>query len=158
MPHEIGVAALPRFVTQDITLPNGTKIPKNTRLIVSNEHMYKSSLGVYEDAEKFDGYRFLRMREAQDGQANTSLLVSTSPKHMGFGHGRNACPGRFFAANEVKIALCHMLLKYDFKFVGGSTPQPKVMWLGFAMMADPTGSLMIRRRREEINLQALHDE
>lgn len=42
---------------------------------------------------------------------------------MGFGFGRHSCPGRFFAANEVKIALCHILLKYDFKLAEAERPE-----------------------------------
>lgn len=26
-------------------------------------------------------------------------------------HGQRSCPGRFFATNEIKYALCHLLLK-----------------------------------------------
>jgi cytochrome P450 len=48
-------------------------------------------------------------------------FVSTSPEHMAFGFGKHSCPGRFFAAIEVKIALCHILLKYDFKRRGDYT-------------------------------------
>ncbi|KAL2286223.1 hypothetical protein FJTKL_07028 [Diaporthe vaccinii] len=42
---------------------------------------------------------------------------------MGFGHGAHACPGRFFAANEVKIALAHLLMKYDWRLPEGHDPQ-----------------------------------
>lgn len=147
-----------RLATENIQLPDGTKIPKDTPFVISTDHMRKSSFEIYEDAEEFDGYRFLRMREEQAGQENMAHLVSTSANHLGFGHGKHACPGRFFAANEVKIALCHMLLKYDWKLPGGSSPPPRVWQMGFSMQSDPRAALMVRRRREEINLQALNGE
>lgn len=51
-----------------------------------------------------------------DGKDNTEgLLVTTSPDHLALGHGEHACPGRFFAAIEIKILLCHLLLKYEWE-------------------------------------------
>lgn len=38
------------------------------------------------------------------------------------GIGRHACPGRLFAVCHIKISLCHMLLKYDWRFVLGADP------------------------------------
>jgi cytochrome P450 len=52
-------------------------------------------------------------RSGEPGKENTLLLVSMIPEYIGFGYGIHACPGRFFAANEVKIALIFMLLNYD---------------------------------------------
>jgi hypothetical protein len=37
----------------------------------------------------------------------------TSPDNINFGHGRHACPGRFFAAGMVKIILMEILRRYD---------------------------------------------
>jgi cytochrome P450 len=34
---------------------------------------------------------------------------------LGFGYGKHACPGRFFALNEVKIFVAHILLNYEIK-------------------------------------------
>lgn len=69
---------------------------------ISAHNMWSSE--IYEDPEKFDGYRFLERRK-QPGLEMKSQLVSTSTDHLGFSHGKHACPGRFFAANEVKIAM-----------------------------------------------------
>ncbi|KAK2059529.1 cytochrome P450 [Colletotrichum caudatum] len=56
-------------------------------------------------------------------------LVSRSPQHLGFGHGPHACPGRFFAANEITVALAHLLMKYDWKLA----PRPQALVGGFAL-------------------------
>lgn len=69
---------------------------------ISSHRMW--SPDIYEDPEKFDGYRFLNRRKVP-GLEMKSQLVSTSTDHLGFSHGKHACPGRFFAANEVKIAM-----------------------------------------------------
>ncbi|KAL6406725.1 p450 monooxygenase [Ilyonectria robusta] len=71
---------------------------------------------------------------------------------MGFGHGMHSCPGRFFASNEAKVALCHLLMKYDFKLAPGE--KPKVSQFGFTFEADAAVKVLIRRRKEEIELSA----
>ena len=35
-----------------------------------------------------------------------------------FGYGRHACPGRFFATNEIKMIVAKMILDYDIKMPG----------------------------------------
>lgn len=47
-------------------------------------------------------------------------FVSVSPNSLTFGYGRHACPGRFFAANEIKMILARTLLEWDIKNVGDS--------------------------------------
>ena len=136
-----------RVATADVKLSDGTYIPKDTFLSVSSERMWDSE--IYPNPLEFDGYRFLKLREVP-GHETSAQVVSPSPEHMGFGFGRHACPGRFFAINEVKIALCHILLKYEFKLVDGSVPL--VRRNGFSLNSDPTMKLMIRRRQEEIAL------
>lgn len=80
--------------------------------------------------------------------------MSTSSKHLGFGHGNHACPGRFFAANEIKVILAHMLLKYDWELAPGSKdPQPS--FHGFLIIGDQSTKFLLKRRQEEINLNEL---
>ncbi|KAF4450286.1 putative cytochrome P450 monooxygenase (lovA) [Fusarium austroafricanum] len=139
-----------RQAMADITLPNGDVIKKGTKLVCDNTHMWNSQY--YEDATKFDGYRFLRMREASE-QDKHPHLVSTSYDHLGFGHGLHSCPGRFFAANEIKIALCHMLLKYDWKLAEGTVPRP--LAFGMVLLPDQQAKLYVRRRSEELDIDSL---
>lgn len=136
-----------REAEDTIKLSDGTIIPKGTSLVVSNDRMWDSTY--YDNPETFNPYRFLTMRRTQ-GQEARAQLVSPSPEHLGFGLGTHACPGRFFAANEIKIFLCHMLLKYDFKRAEDTVPQHRRY--GFALHADPQAKICLRRRREEIVL------
>lgn len=92
------------------------------------------------------------MRE-QPNAEHKAQLVSTLPEHMAFGYGKYACPGRFFAANEIKLALCQLLLKYDWKMVPGTTVGSFNM--GFMAQVDRTSKLLYRRRKEEIDLDSL---
>ncbi|KAJ5657107.1 hypothetical protein N7507_009057 [Penicillium longicatenatum] len=134
--------SMQRIVTEDMQLQDGLDIPKGTYVAVTTNHMWKSE-------PKFDGYRYLNMR-SQAGKEHKAHLVAYSLDHMGFGIGRHACPGRFFAANEVKIALCHILLKYDWKLIKGNAED--LQRSAIEIHLNPRVSVAVRRRREEILL------
>lgn len=108
---------------------------------------------VYPDAQKFDGYRFYNKRQ-EHGQDNQHQFVSTSPEHFGFGHGVHACPGRFFAAQQVVIFLVHLLLKYDWKFTK-QQGRPKQWEYGADFICDPNVEMLFRRREPEVDLALL---
>ncbi|KAL4758909.1 cytochrome P450 [Aspergillus foveolatus] len=133
---------------ETIKLSDGTIIPKNSNLIVSSQRMWDES--IYPSSDKFDPYRFLRLRETP-GYETSAQFVSPSPEHMGFGFGKHSCPGRFFASNEIKIALCHILLKYDFRLTE-QWKNPRPIASGAGLTAEPRATMEIRRRKEEIQL------
>ena len=107
----------------------------------------------YEDPLRYNPYRFMKMRETPSEESRAHL-VSVSPQHFGFGHGLHACPGRFFAANEVKIAMAHILLKYDWKHAEGSADL-KPLVIGSNLSHNPAIKLLVRRRKEELDLDSL---
>lgn len=45
----------------------------------------------------------------------SSTLPATSPTFLAWGHGKHACPGRFFAASLMKLLLAHFVLEFDFR-------------------------------------------
>ncbi|KAK2882435.1 hypothetical protein FQN49_000357 [Arthroderma sp. PD_2] len=142
-----GLLSMKRYATKDVTLSDGLVVPRGTSISVSSHVQWEES--VYDEPMKYDGYRFLRMKgdHEKDRMAN---LVATSPNHLGFGHGQHACPGRFFAADEIKILLTHILLKYDLKVPEGVSTAPFTMAGGAYMAA--SARLAVRRRKEEITL------
>lgn len=142
-------ASMNRMVKKNITLSDGTVLPAGSRIMVLDDKATDSK--IYPEPAKFDVARFKNMRERQ-GEENRHQFVTTSSDHMGFGHGQHACPGRFFASNEMKILLCFLLLQYDFRYVPEET-KPTVREIALSKMADPRTKVQIRRRREEIDLQ-----
>ncbi|WYZ41447.1 hypothetical protein EsH8_V_000342 [Colletotrichum jinshuiense] len=143
--HHFGdIAAMSRLADQTIKLSDGSVIPKGAFTMVSLEKMHDET--IFTQPDKFIGSRFFEMRQ-NPGQENKWHFVTTSPEHLAFGHGKHACPGRFFAANEVKIALCHLLLKYDWKFTQEGRKKDRVY--GQMMDADPTATVLIKRRKHE---------
>ncbi|KAM0499443.1 hypothetical protein ACHAP8_005599 [Fusarium lateritium] len=135
-----------RRALEDVTLSSGTTVKKGNKVVVTANHMWSDEN--YNDAKTFNPYRFIPKDNEQ-----MSYLVNTSPNHLGFGHGLHSCPGRWFASNEVKIALCHLLLKYDWKLVDDKRPEPVAF--GMAYVANPEAKLLIRRRKEELDLSTL---
>ncbi|KAI0101684.1 cytochrome P450 [Nemania sp. FL0031] len=146
----IQMITMKRFAEADIRLSDGTVIPKGAKCAVTNTTRLDANL--YENPDHFDGYRFLKMRN-DPGKENSAQFVATSVESLGFGHGVHACPGRFFAANEVKVTLCHLLLKYDLELSQAESSQ--VTWYGFALNVNQEVMIRLRRRKEEIDIDSL---
>ncbi|KZL75801.1 cytochrome p450 monooxygenase [Colletotrichum incanum] len=135
------ISGLRGILNADIKLSDGLFLPKGTSIAVSS-HLHWDP-DTYKDPQKWDGWRFFNLRKTP-GKEHSSQLVSTAPEHMGFGIGTHACPGRFFGAYEVKVALCHFLLQYDWKLSEGIVPQTRTfMW---SLVADPKAKISVRRR------------
>lgn len=116
---------------QPITLSNGQVIPPGVTIEVPAVAV-NSDDNVFPDAHKFDPLRFYRLREqARAGKSTEAAaqnqFVSVNQDSLTFGYGRHACPGRFFAAAEIKMIVARALLEYDFKMTDGcSTRYPNI--------------------------------
>lgn len=117
-------------------------------MLIMSAHTMKDE-SIYPHADTFDGYRFYNKRK-EPGNEHRYQLVTMSNEHLGFGHGLHACPGRFFAANEVKILLIHLLLKYDWKFAE-DRGRPQSIMYGTEIICDPTVKLLYKARTPEID-------
>ncbi|KAI9728529.1 MAG: hypothetical protein M1834_007667 [Cirrosporium novae-zelandiae] len=112
-----GMVQFARKIYKPFTLSDGTFISAGTRLGVAANTINKDPSVYGPNADKFDGFRFYDMRkkeENEEGGDTKSLFTSTSPTtSLTFGYGKHACPGRFFAANEIKILLVVFLRDYE---------------------------------------------
>jgi cytochrome P450 len=129
-----------------VTLPNGLKLSRGTKVGVDSSVMWDCK--VYPDPQDYDPRRYLRLRQSGNSAA---VLSSSSPEHHVFGLGKSVCPGRFFASNEVKIAIARIILNYDLrgKVKEGSR---RVVGVGFMLFSMPGVPLEIeiKRRQEEL--------
>ncbi|KAM0213311.1 hypothetical protein ACHAQI_004354 [Fusarium lateritium] len=126
-------------------------LKRGTRLNIDNRRLEDPK--VYEDPTSYNPYRFFNMR-SEDGKDHAAQLVSTSSNHLGFGHGQHSCPGRFFAASEIKVALCHILVKYDWKLVPDTDTKPDTR--GMIAKSSPVTKILIRLRPSpEIDLDMI---
>lgn len=69
---------------------------------------------------------------------------------MGFGYGRHACPGRFFAAAEIKLLLARLLLDYEIAMPPGleGTRYANKAVANYCV-ADVSKEVVIRRRARD---------
>ncbi|KAG6184161.1 hypothetical protein E4U27_001038 [Claviceps purpurea] len=141
----LAMISMGRRVETDVTLSDGIFLPKGSLTAFSCQRRWDPTL--YANASQWDGARFFNKRK-EKGQEQTAQLVATSPDHMAFGYGRQACPGRFFAASVTKIVLAHLLLKYDVRL---HDRKPQIAALGFALSSDPSVKVDVRRRKEGVD-------
>lgn len=133
-----------RAVVSDFTFSDGTRVPSGSYVLVPMYAMYLDD-ELYPLAATFDAFRWSRMRE-QPGNENRFQFVSTSTGHINFGHGRDACPGRFFASQEIKLLLAHTLLSYDIK-LADSTVLPAPSWYDRSRLPNQTAKILFRARK-----------
>lgn len=131
-----------RMVKKATTLSDGTVLPAGSRIMILDNKIFDPN--VFPDPDRFDAERFLKLRR-QPGEENRHQFVTVTSDQLGFGLGTHACPGRFFASNEMKISLCFMLLRYDFRNVPEQAP-PQMLEIDMFRMCDPGLQIQMRSR------------
>ncbi|KAM0270058.1 hypothetical protein ACHAQH_009541 [Verticillium albo-atrum] len=132
---------------EPVTLSDGVTIPKGSYTMVSLDKM--SDETVFDEPDRFKPVRFLEMRK-QPGHENRWHFVTTSPEHLVFGHGKHSCPGRFFAANEAKVILTYLLMRFD--WMVGEQGLKEEVYNGTDMSADPDAKVLIKVRDQDVLL------
>ncbi|KAF5517830.1 Cytochrome P450 monooxygenase ATR2 [Colletotrichum aenigma] len=153
-------AAFQRKVMKPVTLPNGQTIPTGVILEVPS-HAINYDETIHASPDVFDALRFYKIRKEKEAAlkgkipaedafaeaATNNQFASVGDTSLAFGYGRNACPGRFFAANEMKMILATTFLKYDLKMPDGCTERYKNLTFGSQSVPDPTKAIMARLRK-----------
>ncbi|EEP78020.1 conserved hypothetical protein [Uncinocarpus reesii 1704] len=133
-----------RVVRKSLTLSDGTRLPKGTHFGMASYSILQDP-AIIENPHEFDGFRYKRIRE-DPKEANKHQFASTDSNNIHFGHGKYACPGRFFASQIVKMIIGHLILKFDFKFPEGQG-RPRNLSIDENVYPDPSARLMMRRRQ-----------
>jgi cytochrome P450 len=137
-------ASFSRRTIKGITLSNGQYIPPGVIIEVPSAAIYLDPTH-YPSASSFDGFRSQKLRASgKAADIARNQFVTTNETNLGFGYGRHACPGRFFAANEIKMILARLVLEYDIKMPGGGTERHKQIEMGRQSMPNPGKTLMFR--------------
>jgi len=104
---------------------------------------------IFPNPEKFDPLRYYRKRTEQGLIGNSSQYLATTPssEHMVLGHGHQACPGRFFAVNEVKLIIVCFLMNFDMKQPERQRESRLHVPFEEYFVLNPTLKLMLRRKR-----------
>lgn len=126
------LAANVRIATAPLTLSTGHTLPTGTRFGFSAWAIHNSPstsqfapvpatastpAHIPAPPSTFDGFRYYKLRQIP-GNENKHQFVTTSPESLNFGHGNHACPGRFFASNQIKVVLIELLRNWEFRFKG----------------------------------------
>lgn len=128
-----------------VTTPSGVKLPRGVSVVVPSYPVLQDN-DVYPDAQTFKPFRFAEQRRDESVEyvkRAAKAFASTSPEYLAFGHGRNACPGRFFAANELKLMLAHLVLHYDIEIQDG---RPRNTWFGLNRVPPLKATIRIKKR------------
>ncbi|KAF4621498.1 hypothetical protein G7Y89_g14576 [Cudoniella acicularis] len=118
-PTSIG---LRRIMQEPYTLADGTHLPKGSYVCVP-AYTIENDPANTTDPEKFDGLRAFNQRKKNPGSLHH--FTSTETSVLGFGFGKTACPGRFFASLALKAVFVKLLSEYDFKFIPNQKERPQ---------------------------------
>ncbi|THU83562.1 cytochrome P450 [Dendrothele bispora CBS 962.96] len=139
-----GKSSMPRKVLKDFTFSDGNTVYTGSTIIATGYAIHHDARH-YPDPDEFDGFRFARLREAENDPVRYQM-VSVGPTYMMFGNGRHACPGRFLVSALLKTMLAHVLMTYDVKLEQDDGVRPPDKWFTFAPAPNETASLMFRKR------------
>ncbi|KAL2060657.1 hypothetical protein VTL71DRAFT_9298 [Oculimacula yallundae] len=133
-----------------VTLPTGEHLPQGSHVGIHAWPIHHDD-DYYNDPFAFMPMRFCPQEEVVDGMADLShsgrkgiSLVTTSATFMPFSHGRHACPGRFFASQQMKLVLAYIALNYDIQPIAS---RPANDW--FVGSQGPPLDFKVRIRRRE---------
>ena len=136
---------------EGLTPPSGVHIPYGNICAVPSLAVLTDDR-VYPDAGTFHPFRFVEQRHdidtgdrPKDHVTSTRLTFpATSNDYLAFGNGRQACPGRFFAASELKLMLAYVLMNYDLEMLG---TRPPGRWIGVLRIPATDATIRVRRRK-----------
>ncbi|KAK6204161.1 hypothetical protein LQW54_008395 [Pestalotiopsis sp. IQ-011] len=135
-----------------VKTPSGLHLPPGSRLCVQSYPVFHDP-EIYPDPYTFKPFRFAEKRDGGAGGTESTYVekarqawATTSSEYPAFGHGRHACPGRFFASSELKLMLANIILQYDFKL---QEKRPDNVWFGMNRIPPMKATISVRRRSVE---------
>ncbi len=152
----LSVGMTRRVIAKDgVTTPEGVYLPFGASIAVPAYGIHNDENN-YPNPAVYDALRYVQQKDLIDAaeerrdddyirKANFST-VSTSVEYQSFGHGRHACPGRFFAANELKLLLAYMVLNYDIEPL---KERPSGRWVVNNILPPMKATINVRRRKVE---------
>ncbi|KAI4237689.1 MAG: hypothetical protein LQ352_007923 [Teloschistes flavicans] len=134
-----------RLVHDPYTLSDGFTIPANTTIGVPTQAITMDP-SIYPNPTEFLPFRFAALRADNPQQAGRWQYASSNPQSMSFGYGRHACPGRFFASNEIKAIMSYVITHFEVRFPAGVGRRPESLAVETQFLPDQGGRVMMKRR------------
>ncbi|KAF4995334.1 hypothetical protein FDECE_12825 [Fusarium decemcellulare] len=134
-----------RKALSDVTLSNGLRIPKGARIVLPTGAI-NMDREFFEDPETFDGFRYYRMRTANDEARTSNQMITVGKKDLTWGYGRHACPGRYIAEVAMKLLVIEFLERYNIRLPDGVTQRPNNIEFEGLIIPDPEWELVMTSR------------
>ncbi|CAF3475596.1 unnamed protein product [Fusarium graminearum] len=141
--HSPDLTTFQRAAIADMTLPDGTFVPKGTKLEINTCSIHKDK-DLYENPGDFDALRFYKMRQAP-GQGAKYQYFSVGREDLSWGFGRHACPGRYLSAINIKLIMAELLMNYDIKLCDGASRPPNIEF-EVLCSPDPDYEILLKSR------------
>jgi cytochrome P450 len=143
-----------RVMVEGHTMADGLMLPKGSHISMP-VNAIQNDPDVTANPELFDGFRYYKLRQ-REGERHLHQFVTTQPTNLNFGHGKYACPGRFFASLEIKNILVRLIMDYDWKIEGDRRP-PNLTAHEF-IFPNPDANLLMKKRPSELLLDSIRPD
>jgi len=148
--HNMAAHGLSRKVVQPggITTPDGLYLPQGCRVATFQADLFDESMD-------YDPRRWYKqaLADAEDGGAGKQrMAVDLSEQTLAFGRGKHACPGRFFAVQNIKLMLGWLVTNFDFEPV---TEPIKFRMVGELELVPSKLRFNVRRRKNDETAEPL---
>ncbi|KAI9492785.1 cytochrome P450 [Zychaea mexicana] len=132
--YDIDNLGLHHMTLQDFVLPTGHVIPKRSLIVAAMDEAHNDP-ALAPPSNKplsvFDAYRFMNTTDGRQSSTIGMDLIS-------FGLGAHACPGRYFAVNEIKYVLAELIVRYNITTSSGHKRAPNNMAMGMVKFPPKT--------------------
>jgi len=78
-----------RLAMRPFTFSNGVRVPAGTIIAIPASVAYRDER-IFPNTDKFDGFRFAKLRASEGDTTSRYQAVTTSSEHLPFGLGRHA--------------------------------------------------------------------
>ena len=110
-------------------------------------HHITHDSSIWPDPDHFDGFRFYKKRLANPDKDAEYPFAALGANSLGFGYGRFACPGRVFAAAQLKLVLGLLISEYEFCFpMEKEGSRPENLYLDDMVLPDREVEVLCKKR------------
>ncbi|KAI8612653.1 cytochrome P450 [Chytriomyces sp. MP71] len=137
------VGFAPRYFEDEVTLKDGTKIPKGLHAWYFLTLLHRSESLPLGEPDEFNPSRFIVSSQTGELKAVNPI---TNTSAITFGYGRHPCAGMKFALLQIKFLSAMMLARWDFDFPDVDLSRMPLSFVGTARPAKGAAKMIFRKR------------